>query len=66
MTLVRVICTPYPREIDPVPIVQESGWVPGPAWMGANNLAPTGIYFNTYDGKSQQVKKNAGPPGTIH
>ena len=28
---------------DPVPIVQESGWVPGPVWTGAENLSPTGI-----------------------
>jgi len=27
----------------PVPIVQEAGWVPGPVWTGAENLAPTGI-----------------------
>ena len=25
---------------DPVPIVQESGWAPGPVWTGAENLAP--------------------------
>jgi hypothetical protein len=31
-----------PRE-DPVPIVQEAGWAPGPVWTGAENLAPTGI-----------------------
>ena len=28
---------------DPVPIVQEAVWVPGPVWTGAENLAPTGI-----------------------
>ena len=28
---------------DPVPIVQEAGWTPGPVWTGAENLAPTGI-----------------------
>jgi hypothetical protein len=27
---------------DPVPIVQEAGWTPGPIWTGAENLA-TGI-----------------------
>jgi hypothetical protein len=32
----------YPRE-NPVPIVQEAGWAPGPVWTGAENLAPTGI-----------------------
>ena len=29
-----------PREKDPVPIVQEAGWAPGPMWTGAENLAP--------------------------
>jgi hypothetical protein len=33
----------YPRERDPVPIVQEAGWAPGPVWTGAENFAPTGI-----------------------
>ena len=26
---------------DPVPIVQEAEWAPGPVWTGAENLAPT-------------------------
>ena len=25
---------------DPVPIVQEAGWAPGPVWTNAENLAP--------------------------
>jgi hypothetical protein len=33
----------YPQERDSVPIVQQAGWVPGPVWTGAANLAPTGI-----------------------
>jgi hypothetical protein len=33
----------YSPERDPVPIVKESGWAPGPIWMCAENLAPTGI-----------------------
>jgi len=28
---------------DPVPILQEAGWAPGPVWTGAENLVPTGI-----------------------
>ena len=27
-------------EKNTLPIVQEAGWVPGPAWKGAENLAP--------------------------
>jgi hypothetical protein len=30
-----------PRETDPVPILQEAGWVPGPVWMGLENVNPT-------------------------
>ena len=37
----------YPRERNPVPIVQETGWAPGPAWKGAENLAHTGIDSRT-------------------
>ena len=32
----------YPGK-DPVPIVQEAGYVPGPVWTGAENLALAGI-----------------------
>ena len=28
---------------DPVPVVQEAGWTPGPVWRSAENLACTGI-----------------------
>jgi hypothetical protein len=28
---------------DPVAIVQEAGWAPGPVWTGAENLAPPGF-----------------------
>jgi len=30
---------------DPVPIVYEAGWAPGPVWTGVENLVPTGIRF---------------------
>ena len=33
----------FTPEKDPVPIVQEAGWAPGPVWTGAENLAYTGI-----------------------
>jgi hypothetical protein len=28
---------------EPVPLVQEAGWAPGPVWTCAKNLAPIGI-----------------------
>ena len=34
---------PFIPEKDPVPIVQEAGWAPGPVWPGEENLVPTGI-----------------------
>jgi hypothetical protein len=33
-----------PRK-DPVPIVQEAGWAPGPVWTGAENLDLTRIRY---------------------
>jgi hypothetical protein len=33
----------YPRERDPVPIVQGAGWATGPVWKGAENQAPPGF-----------------------
>jgi len=33
-----------PGEGDAVPIVQEAAWSPGPVWMVAENLSPTGIH----------------------
>jgi hypothetical protein len=40
-----VSTTPRPFYLgkDPVPIVQEAGWAPGPVWKCAKNLASTGI-----------------------
>ena len=35
----------YPRERDPVPIVQEAVWAPGPIWTDTENLAPNVIFF---------------------
>jgi hypothetical protein len=38
---------------DPVPIVQEAGWAPGPVWTGAENLASTGIRSPERPARSQ-------------
>ena len=34
---------------DPVPFVQETGWVPGPVWTNAENFALSGIFLFRYD-----------------
>jgi hypothetical protein len=38
---------------DPVPIVQEAGWAPGPVSTDAENLAPTGIRCPDRPARSQ-------------
>jgi len=46
----RVRVTPRPFFApgkDPVPVVQEAGWAPGPVWTGAENLAPPGFDLRT-------------------
>ena len=61
MTLERgggVIFTPRPLFTpgkEPVPIVQEAGWVPEPVWTCAENLAPTGILFPDRPVRSQSL-----------
>ena len=40
---------------DPVPIVQEAEWAPGPVWIGAENLAPTGIWAPDCPARSQSL-----------
>jgi hypothetical protein len=34
---------------DPIPIVQEAGWAPGPVWVCEKNLAYIGIFFTIFD-----------------
>ena len=40
---------------DPVPIVQEDGWAPGPVWTGAENLAHIGIRPTDRPARSQSL-----------
>ena len=50
----------YPGK-DPVPVVQEAGWAPGPVWTGAENLAPTGIRSPHRPARSQSLYRLPGP-----
>jgi hypothetical protein len=62
-----VSVTPRPLftpEKDPVPIVQEAGWVPGPVWTGAENLAPTGIRSPDRPSHSQSLYRLRYPDHT--
>jgi hypothetical protein len=48
---------------DPVPIVYEVGWAPGPVWRGAENLDLTGIRSPEYPINSESLHRlsYAGP-----
>ena len=46
---------------NPVPIVQEAGWAPGPVWTGAENLAPTGIRSPDRPARSQSLYRLSYP-----
>jgi len=50
---------------DPVPIVQESGWAPGPVWTGAENLAPTGNRSPDRPASSQSLFRLRYPAQSI-
>ena len=60
----RVSVTPRPLFTpgkDPVHIVQEAGWAPGPVWTGAENLAPTGILSPDRPARSQSLYRLSYP-----
>ena len=46
---------------DPVPIVQEAGWAPGPVWTGAGNLVPTGIRSPDRSASSESLYRLSYP-----
>ena len=48
----------YPQERDPVTIVQEDGWTPGPVWTGAENLVPQrGFDPRTVQARSESLHR---------
>ena len=49
---------------NPVPIVEEAGWVPGPVWTSEENLAPTGIRSPDRPAHSESLYRLSypGPP----
>ena len=46
---------------DPVPILQEAGWASEPVWIGAENLAPTGIRFPDLPARSESLYRLRHP-----
>ena len=60
-----VMVTPRPLFTpgkDPVPIVQETGWAPGPVWTGAENLAPPAFDPRTVQPLASRCTKWATGP----
>ena len=54
----------YPRERDPVPIVQEAGWAPEPVWTGVEKLALTRICPPDRPARSESQYR-LGYPGRV-
>ena len=46
---------------DPVPIVQEAGWAPGPVWIDAENLALAGIRSPDLPARSESLYRLSYP-----
>ena len=46
----------YHRQRDPLPIVQQAGWDPGPVWKGAENFAPIGIRSPVRPARSELLR----------
>ena len=51
---------------DPVPILQEAGWAPGPVWRGAENLVPTGVRSRTVQPVVGRYTDWANRPTPVH
>ena len=51
---------------DPVPIVQEAGWAPGPVWTDVENLAPTGIGSLDCPARSKSLYQLCYPSTLLH
>ena len=54
-------CRTLPPRKDPVPILQEAGWVAGPVWTGAENLVLTGIRSRTVQPVAQSLYRLSYP-----
>jgi hypothetical protein len=51
----------FTRKRDLVPIVQETGWAPGPVWTGTENLASTGAGFPDRPNRSELLYRLSYP-----
>jgi len=56
----------FTPENDPIPIGQETGGAPRPVWMGAENLAATGIRSTDHPSRSESLYRlNYPGPQTL-
>jgi len=55
----------YPRERDPVPIVQEVGWAPGLVWTDVETRTPTGIPSPDHPARSESLYLLSYPVLTV-
>ena len=55
-----------PPEKDPVSVVQEAGWTPGPVWTGAENLAPKGTRSPDRPARSEPLYRLCYPDSHFH
>jgi hypothetical protein len=51
---------------DPVPIVQEAGWAPGPVWTGAEYLTLTGVRSPDRPARSQWLYRLSYPAHRLY
>jgi hypothetical protein len=56
----------YPRERDPVPILQQAGKATGPVWTGAKNFAPHGIRSLDRPDRSESLHRRRYPACLLH
>jgi len=57
----------YPREIDPVPIIQEDVWVSGPVWAGTEkSRTPPGTKPRTFQPVAILYTNYAIPAANTH
>ena len=58
----------FSRERDPVPIVQEAVWVPGPVWTVAENVAAHQDSIPYRSARSETLYRVGypGPPGSMY
>ena len=55
----------FPPRKDPVPIVHEAWWAPGPVWRGAENLAPPGFDPRTFQPVTSRYTDYATRPTCV-